>query len=239
VNLTGEGEEEVDSVEPELLFTENNTNFYRLWGVPNETPYVKDGFHDHIVPAHRPSKDKLVNGRYKTKQSANGDAAHVNVNSSASTSDDDGPPTPQPHTVFVNPERTGTKSAAHYTFTNVPGRGGCAAVRLKLTPLTPYKDPTLEDEGLFDDMIEERRLEADEFYAGLFQGPVSDDLRAISRQAMSGMLWTKQYYKFIAKEWLDGDPAQPPPPPGRKLNSSHRVGGICFLFVYYLYLIFP
>jgi hypothetical protein len=223
VSLAGEGEEEIDSVEPELLFTENNTNYDRLWGVPNKTPYVKDGFHDHIVPVHRPPKEKLVNWRYKSKTPVNGAAAHSDGSTNTSSSDDSSPPTPQAPPVFINPERTGTKSAAHYTFANVPGRGGCAAVRMKLTPLTPYKDPTLEDEGLFDDAIEERRVEADEFYAGLSQGPVSDDLRAISRQALSGMLWTKQYYRFIAKEWLDGDPAQPPPPPERKLHSNHRV----------------
>jgi len=95
-------------------------------------------------------------------------------------------------------------------------------VRLKLTPNTPQKDPTLEDEGLFDDAIEERRVEADEFYYNLTQGYVTDDLRAIMRQALSGMLWTKQYYKFIANEWLKGDPAQPPPPPSRKFLRGNK-----------------
>ena len=97
---------------------------------------------------------------------------------------------------------------------------------MKLTPQTPQKDPTLEDEGLFDDAIEERRLESDEFYGTLVQAPMSDDLRAIMRQALSGMMWTKQYYQFIPKDWLEGDAAQPPPPPERKWRTSNRVSAI-------------
>jgi hypothetical protein len=116
----------------------------------------------------------------------------------------------------VNPEKTGTKSAAHYTFRDVPAEGGCAVVRLKLTPLSPKKDPSLEDEGVFDDEVEARRQEADEFYHSLVLGPMSDDLKQIMRQALGGMLWTKQFYKFIQKEWIEGDPGQPPPPPERK-----------------------
>ena len=213
-----------------MLFTENDTNFNRLWGVPNKSPYVKDGFHDHIVPAHRPPS---VNSHMKTNgNSHNGNGngnGHGNGNgtSSGSSSDEErGPPTPRSEPIFVNPAKTGTKSAAHYTFTNVPGKGGCAVVRMKLTPQTPQKDPTLEDEGLFDDAIEERRLESDEFYATLVQAPMSDDLRAIMRQALSGMMWTKQYYQFIPKDWLEGDAAQPPPPPERKWRTSNRVSAI-------------
>lgn len=47
-------------------------------------------------------------------------------------------------------------------------------------------------------------------------GPISDDLKQIMRQALGGMLWTKQYYRFIQKEWIEGDPGQPKPPPERK-----------------------
>ena len=91
----------------------------------------------------------------------------------------------------------------------------------------PQRDPMLEDEGLFDDAIEGRRVEADESYYSLIQGYV-DDLRAIMRQALGGMLWTKQlwtnqYYRFTANEWLEGDPAQPPPPPSRKFLRSNKV----------------
>ncbi|THH13216.1 hypothetical protein EW146_g6974 [Bondarzewia mesenterica] len=227
-------DEEADSIEPELLFTENNTNFKRLWGVANETQYVKDAFHDHIIPSHRPSKEKPVNGHLKTKMNGdvpctkmNGDAPCTNGTESGSSSSDDdddeeSPVASAPEPVFVNLQRTGTKSAAHYTFTNVPGNGGCAVVRMKLTPQSPHKDPTLEDEGLFDDAIEERRVEADEFYGQLAGGPITDDLRAITRQAFGGMMWTKQFYQFVPNKWLEGDAAQPPPPSERKWRTSNR-----------------
>ncbi|EIW83007.1 glycoside hydrolase family 63 protein [Coniophora puteana RWD-64-598 SS2] len=173
-NFTGDAE---DGIAPELLFTDNDTNFQRLYSGDNGGKCTKDAFHDHIIPSHRPSSSK-------------GDS-------------------------FVYESKKGTKSAAHYTFRDVPG-GGCAVVRLKLTHLSPSKNPDLEDEGLFDDLVEERREEADEFYNSLALGPISDDLKQIMRQALGGMLWTKQYYQFIHKEWSEGDPAQPPPPSNRK-----------------------
>ena len=99
-------------------------------------------------------------------------------------------------------------------------------MRLKLTPLRPEDDPSIEDDEIFDNTVEERREEANEFYAGLVQGPISDDFKQIMRQAIGGMLWTKQYYQFIQKVWLEGDPAQPPPPPERKwIRNKVRVCG--------------
>ncbi|KAA1475157.1 hypothetical protein DENSPDRAFT_883343 [Dentipellis sp. KUC8613] len=214
----GDGEEV--AIEPELIFTENNTNLMRLWGVPNETPFVKDAFHDHIIPSHRPSPNKLRNGRYRTRSDPPDEAKTAEEDGNTTPTELSGEAAPEPQ--FVNPERKGTKAAAHYTFRDVPPRGGCAVVRLKLTPGVPDQDPTLEDEGLYDDEIEARRAEADEFYNALAPGPVSDDLRAIMRQALSGMLWTKQVYKLVMEEWLRGDPAQPPPPPDRWNKRSNR-----------------
>jgi hypothetical protein len=96
---------------------------------------------------------------------------------------------------------------------------------LKLTPIPPSADdPTVDDEGLFDEIIEDRREEADEFYHSLTLGAVTDDLKQIMRQALAGMLWTKQHYKFIQREWLNGDPLQPPPPPERK-HVRNKVSG--------------
>lgn len=212
---------EFDTVDPDLLFTENETNFSRLYGGSNAASYVKDAFHDHIIPSHRPptkettAEDVFVNRiRSRTASMYGGEKFGF----------EEGPCTPFPPTEsYVNPEQKGTKAAAHYTFENVPGRGGCAVVRMKLTPRRMGRDPSLEDEVLFDDAIEERRQEADEFYNALVFGPISDDLKQVMRQALGGMLWTKQYYRFIQKEWLEGDPAQPPPPPERK-NVRNKVG---------------
>ncbi|KAI4526390.1 hypothetical protein K525DRAFT_189194 [Schizophyllum commune Loenen D] len=206
---------EFDAVYPELLFTNNNTNFSRLYGGQNDTPYVKDAFHDHIIPSHRPAKDEsekedLFNPRIRSRTASS-------FGTEPRDAVEEGPCTPFPMgPSFVNPEKTGTKSAAHYVFRDVPGNGGCAVVRLKITPLSARKDPSLVDEAIFDDNVEERRQEADEFYNSLSFGPTSDDLKQIMRQALGGMLWTKQYYRFIQKEWITGDPAQPAPPPERK-----------------------
>ncbi len=206
---------DADAVQPELLFTENNTNFSRLYGGTNETPFVKDAFHDHIIPSHRPptsesQPESFFSPRIRSRTASSFGNERPDV-------PEEGPCTPFPaSSSFVNPEQKGTKSAAHYVFRDVPGNGGCAVVRLKLTPSRIGKDPTLEDEILFDDAIEERRQEADEFYNSFALGPITDDLKQIMRQALGGMLWTKQFYRFIQKEWLEGDPAQPAPPPERK-----------------------
>jgi hypothetical protein len=72
------------------------------------------------------------------------------------------------------------------------------------------------DEEDFDDIIEKRREEADEFYYRISPLPMTDDLRNIQRQAFSGMMWTKQHYLFIWDQWANGDPTMPPPPPSRK-----------------------
>lgn len=201
---------EGDDVQPTLLFTENETNYQRLYGGQNESAHAKDAFHDHIIPSHRPQASQEKNGFWEGK-----------IHSSTSTADDEeeeyGPRTPYPlEPQFANPGKKGTKAAAHYVFENVPGNGGCAVVRVKLTPSKPSDDPSLEDDDLFDDMIEERREEANEFYQRLPGGAITDDLKQIMRQALGGMLWTKQFYQFKQKEWIEGDPAQPPPPPERK-----------------------
>jgi hypothetical protein len=58
-----------------------------------------------------------------------------------------------------------------------------------MTPSTPEEDPSILDEEMYDDTIEERRIDADEFYGRIARNSVSDDLRNIMRQALSGMLW--------------------------------------------------
>ena len=223
VGPTNEFEVDLEAeVQPELLFTENNSNFSRLYGGTNESLYVKDAFHDHIISSHRPPEsdsqpEQAFSPRIRSRTASSYSSEKPNL-------PEEGPCTPFPPTSsFVNPDNKGTKSAAHYTFRDVPGHGGCAVVRLKLTPSRIGKDLSLEDEVIFDDIVEERRQEADEFYGSLALGPMSDDLKQIMRQALSGMLWMKQFYRFVQKEWLEGDPAQPPPPPNRKFIRN-RVG---------------
>ena len=112
----------------------------------------------------------------------------------------------------VNPDRTGTRAALWYQ--EVVDGGATAEVRLRLAPWTG----TEPDLGRDWEMVMARReQEADEWHADLTCHLPADDRdgRAIVRQAVAGMLWSKQYYHYDVAEWLEGDPAGPAPPPGR------------------------
>ena len=112
----------------------------------------------------------------------------------------------------VNPGRTGTKACFHYTL-NVPaGKSVVLPMRLATVSSQMGASP-LED---VDDIVRERKQEADEFYASIHPAKASPDERMIQRQALSGMLWTKQIYLFDVGLWLDGDNPQSPPPASRK-----------------------
>ncbi|KAJ2901337.1 glycoside hydrolase family 63 [Zalerion maritima] len=120
----------------------------------------------------------------------------------------------------VNPAKTGTKCAAWFSFNEDGGvePGECAVVRFRLTK----KNDNFLDEELFDDIMDQRKAEADDFYYRISPLPMSDDLRNIQRQAFSGMMWCKQHYYFVWDEWANGDPAQPPPPSSRKaIRNMH------------------
>jgi hypothetical protein len=95
----------------------------------------------------------------------------------------------------VNPKKAGTKSAAWFAFDEGGGvgPGECAVVRFRFSK----KYEGYLDEEEFDDVIEKRKEEADEFFYRISPLPMTEDLRNIQRQAFSGMMWTKQYYHFI------------------------------------------
>lgn len=116
----------------------------------------------------------------------------------------------------VNPAQIGTKSAPHYTF-NL-GAGESARVRLRLTD-SKTKDPLGAE---FDAVFDARRREADEFYATFIPVNLSDDERNIMRQALAGMLWSKQFYHYNVRRWLQGDPKQEPPPAQRWQGRNHN-----------------
>ena len=112
----------------------------------------------------------------------------------------------------------GTKCAAHQRLV-IPA-GGRVQVRTRLRMSIGATDLG----GEFDTVMALRRAEADEFYEVVGRHIASDDAKLVQRQAFAGLLWTKQYYHFAIPRWLEGDPAQPPPPPGRKTgrNSDWR-----------------
>ena len=72
------------------------------------------------------------------------------------------------------------------------------------------------------DLLALREREADEFYAGLVPSDVSADRADIMRRAFAGMIWCKQFFRYDVSRWLDGDPTEPPPPPGHALSRNGR-----------------
>jgi hypothetical protein len=153
-----------DGAASETLFTENETDYERAFGVPSPAPYVKSGI------------DRAVRGEDRHG---------------------------------INPGRTGSKAALHYRWTLEAGE--TRTVRLRLSD-----DPNCGgvDAG-FDQTFDERAAEADRFYAAL--NPVLDEESAtIQRRAFAGLIWTQQFYNYVVRDWLDGDPLEPAPPPSRK-----------------------
>ena len=123
-------------------------------------------------------------------------------------------------TATVNPGRRGTKCAAWYRLTVPPG--GTAQIRLRLRPATAAPDAAVALGADFDRVVTARRAEADEFYAELTPQRATADEAVVMRQAFAGMLWSKQLYYYDVARWLDGDPAQPAPPPGRRGGRNAR-----------------
>ncbi|RZK87164.1 MAG: glucosidase, partial [Methylobacterium sp.] len=114
----------------------------------------------------------------------------------------------------VNPDRSGTKCGGHYRLAVPPG--GTQSLRLRFRAADAPGDAFAD----FDAVFAARIAEADEFYAALQADVVDADRRAVQRQALAGMLWSKQLYHYDVREWLDGDPAQPAPPEARKAGRN-------------------
>jgi hypothetical protein len=117
----------------------------------------------------------------------------------------------------VNPARTGTKAAIQYHFDAI-APGASAVLRLRLSDVARMTRPLDE----VDAIIARRRAEADEFYAALHPPRSTEDERLVQRQALAGLLWTKQSYLFDVNLWLEGDnPAWPPPEARKRLRNQH------------------
>jgi len=119
-------------------------------------------------------------------------------------------------TAAVNPGHCGTKCAAHYS-ANIAA-GEAVTVRLRLIDAVPAEP----FDAAFDQTFTDRINEADAFYETVTPRDLSDDARAIMRQAFAGLLWSKQFYHYVVREWLQGDAAFPPPPRERLLGRNHE-----------------
>ncbi len=117
----------------------------------------------------------------------------------------------------VNPERLGTKAAAYYRLRLEPGQSVVTRLRLSNSPLPA--GPFGKD---FDTVLGQRVRETDEFYKTVVPKGLSDDAKSVMRQAFAGLLWSKQFYHYDVRRWLEGDPACSPPPPGRSEGRNHE-----------------
>ncbi len=117
----------------------------------------------------------------------------------------------------VNPDEVGTKAAAHYRRNIAPGES--VILRLRFTSQQPT--PGMLEEP-FEKVFNQRIAEADEFYAKIIPRSLSADARNVQRQALAGMLWSKQFYHYDVHVWLEGDPAFPPPPAERTQGRNHE-----------------
>ena len=120
-------------------------------------------------------------------------------------------------TSAVNPERHGTKVAACVEL-NVPA-GKEVTLQLRLRPDADARDKPFGKP--FDAMFAKRKREADEFFASRTPSAATEQERLILRQGYAGLLWTKQFYHYVVRDWIEGDPATPIPPPQRLLGRNH------------------
>jgi hypothetical protein len=113
----------------------------------------------------------------------------------------------------VNPDEVGTKAAGHYRFL-VPARG---SITLRLRLSEERLEAPLND---VDRIVAERKAEADEFYAAIQPESATPDERLVQRQALAGLLWSKQIYLYDVAVWLDGDNPRWPPPASRQRGRN-------------------
>ncbi len=143
----------------EIIFTENETNRERLYGVSNDNHYVKDAFHRYII---------------QQDQSA------------------------------INPAQSGTKAAVVYT--KQIDSGATVSISLRLSAQS-HQQPFVS----YDLEFAKHIAEADEFYNSIHSDKLSEDQKNVQRQALAGMMWSKQLFYYDVEQWLAGDPIATPP----------------------------
>ena len=171
--------------QPELYFTENESNARRLWGADNASPYVKDGIHERVVHGHREA---------------------------------------------VNPAEEGTKAAAHYRLMVAAGESAVRAAPPRARDGRGRRGPGClrglrARPGRSTTSIASSRRGGGRPTSSTptsSRTRLAEDGKRVMRQALAGMLWSKQWFHFDVRRWLEGDPAQPAPPPERKAGRNRE-----------------
>jgi hypothetical protein len=118
----------------------------------------------------------------------------------------------------VNPDRQGTKAALRWRVRIPASRTVVARLRLVAEgelPREPFG-------AAFDRVLADRVADADRFYAARIPDSLSPEEKRVARQAYAGLLASKQFYHYVVKDWLEGDPAQPAPPASRRGGRNGR-----------------
>lgn len=159
-----------DSVD--MLFTENETNFQKLFGTPNKSEFVKDAFHEAII------ENKNLDALREKKQ--------------------------------------GTKFCAVYDLNIEAGKSHSIFLRLSNKEIAvPFQDK-------FENIFEQRKTEADEFYQNKFPENIAADIANVKRQAFAGLLWSKQYYHIDLERWINSSDGVTPVSQSRQEGRNHQ-----------------
>jgi hypothetical protein len=188
--------------QPQLLFTENETNNARLFGGKNRSPFVKDAFHEFVAAGNKAAVNP---GQMGTKMAAYY-PQHLRPGES----------------VTLKLRLTDTEPLGGMDL----GAGIVGTITSPGEAERAEGIPGTNDFGAgFDALFVTRQKEAEEFYASRIPKDLSDDAKAVMRQSFSGMLWSKQFYHYDVHTWLEGDPAGPKPPDerwnGRNKDWTH------------------
>ncbi len=184
-----------------VLFTENETNQQRLWGVENAGKFVKDAFHDYVIHGRADAVNPKGHGTKAAPHYVlalkSGEQQIVRLRLCEAAS--------------IGSRREATaasKSSAAET-----GSGPTPGVSLLTSGAA----------GI-DAIFAARRCEADEFYDTINPEQLTAAERNVVRQGYAGLLWSKQFYHYVLHDWLNGDPHTPPPPASRKNGRNAEWG---------------
>jgi len=203
------------------LWFRNTWSWGRQGGPMGEIPHRPEmtAVSGDVIEARHP-----VLGVYRMH--VEGDARMVFTENETNTELHGGEPTGRPvkdafHRWLVEGEEeaigltSGTKAAVAHRLDLEPGETGTVRVRLTASALEePFSG--------FDRVMDDRRAEADEFYAAVHHEDSTEEQRAVQRSALAGMIWTKQLYYYDVEQWLEGDPAGHPPGTGPRDGRNRQ-----------------
>jgi hypothetical protein len=196
-------------VAPGLLFTGNETDTQRLFGLPPRTTFVKDAFHRRVIGGEEGAVDPR---RVGTKAAAwyvldlaPGASATVKLRLTSVAAAGEPPPK----------EAAATRGADQTADPAADPAAGRVAGRSRIALQTALGRE-------FDATFRQRIAEADAFFARRQPTGLTVEERRVARQAYAGLLWSKQFYHYVVLHWLDGDPAQPVPPAARRAGRNHE-----------------